>query len=152
MVRFVIYADREEDSRALIPLLRDATRKRGKWALIQPFIGAQELPRYLTFVRRNPYLVMVVAASGTHGREVAVKIRQNNRAARMLWFSDRENGAESYRIHVDCFGLLPPTAESVALALDTCGISTVKPQGEEYLTRQSVPQEETSNKSKVDQN
>ncbi|MCD8188768.1 MAG: hypothetical protein LUD78_00850 [Clostridiales bacterium] len=97
-------------------------RRRGRWALVQPFVGEQELPRYLAFVRRNPYLVMVAAVRGEHGRETALQIRQNNQKARMLWFSDQDNGVDSYRIHVTCFGLLPPTEEEVTLALDACEI------------------------------
>ncbi len=108
----------------LSPLLRDASRKRGRWALIQPFVGKKEFPRYLAFVKRNPYLVMVAAVRGAHGRETALQIRQNNQTARMLWFSDQENGVDSYRMHVTCFGLLPPTAAEIDLALDACEIFT----------------------------
>ncbi len=140
MVRFVIYADCEceEDIRTLIPLLRDAARSRGKWALIQPYIGWDALPRYLSFVKRNPYLVMVVATRGKRGRETAARIRENNPLARMLWFSDPDNGVYSYRIHVTCFGLLPPTQEGVALALDACGLSSGEPAADGDGARQST--------------
>ncbi|MCD8146170.1 MAG: hypothetical protein LUD84_02625 [Clostridiales bacterium] len=139
MVRFVIYADSEEDTKSLIPLLREEARKRGKWALIQPYVGQEALPRYLSFVKRNPYLVMVVATRGSNGRTIATKIRENNPLARMLWFSDPDNCVYSYRIHVTCFGLLPPTEEGVALALDACELSSEKPPTDSQGKKRNVP-------------
>ncbi|MCD8120586.1 MAG: hypothetical protein LUE29_14115 [Lachnospiraceae bacterium] len=131
MVRFVIYADMEDYIRELVPLLRRKTRERGEWALIQTYIGEEKLPKYLSYVKKNPCLVMVVAS---YAQEKARKIRENNQEARMLWFSTRENSVYSYHIHVTCFGLLPPTTKAVELGLDSCGIlsqETVKnPQTE----------------------
>ncbi len=122
MVRYVIYADREQDIAGLDIFLRRATHERGEWPLIHSYIGADALPEYLNFVRQNPCLIMLVAAAGAHGRSIAAQIRNNNRDARMLWFSDRANGVCSYQIGVTWFGLLPATPESVSCALDACRI------------------------------
>lgn len=143
MARFVIYADTEENIRGLVPILRKKTRERGEWALIQTYIGEERLPEYLSFVEKNPCLIMVVVSYGQHGQETAQKIRENNRDARMLWFSDRDNGVYSYCIHVTCFELLPPTPEAVEHCLDSCGIFAPKPaqisQPVKQIVAQSTP-------------
>ncbi len=140
MVRLVIYADTEENIRELVPILRRKTREREEWALIQTYIGEERLSLYLSFVEKNPCLVMVAASYGQHGQETARKIRENNRDARMLWFSDIGNGVYSYRIHVTCFGLLPPTPEAVELCLDSCGIFPPEPDQIPQPASQSVAQ------------
>ncbi|MCD8013399.1 MAG: hypothetical protein LUG99_09515 [Lachnospiraceae bacterium] len=123
MVRFVIYADKAEDIEGLDALIRDAVCARGEWPFVQRYIGAESLPRYLTYVRWNPCLVMVVSASGERGCEVAAQIRENNPNARMLWFSGTDSGVYSYSLHVTYFGLLPATREKIELALDLCRIN-----------------------------
>ncbi|MCD7717058.1 MAG: hypothetical protein LUI39_11505 [Lachnospiraceae bacterium] len=122
MVRYVIYADREQTIAGLENYLREATLERDEWPLVHAYIGTDALPEYLKFVHQNPCLIMLVVAAGSCGREAAKQIRDNNRDARMLWFSDRENGVCSYEIGVTWFGLLPVTRESVAGALDACQI------------------------------
>ncbi|MCD7761818.1 MAG: hypothetical protein LUI14_01230 [Lachnospiraceae bacterium] len=123
MVRYVIYADREQTIAGLETILRKVTHERNEWPLVHTYIGTDALPEYLNFVYQNPCLIMLVAAAGPCGREAAKQIRENNRDARMLWFSDRENGVCSYEIGVTWFGLLPVTPESVASALDVCQIT-----------------------------
>ncbi|MCD7745956.1 MAG: hypothetical protein LUI13_11880 [Lachnospiraceae bacterium] len=128
MVRYVIYADNEQDiagapeQAGLDALLRRATLDRGEWAMTHSFIGRDQLAAYLSFVRQNPYLIMVAAASGSSGRKVVEQIRENNQEARMIWFSDRGNGVLSYQIRVTWFGLLPATWDAIRLALDACSI------------------------------
>ncbi|MCD8018935.1 MAG: hypothetical protein LUF92_04930 [Clostridiales bacterium] len=125
MVRFVLYADRDEDIGELSGMLQSATRRRGEWALVQSFTGTEALPHFLHFVESNPYLIMVVASFGERGREIAARIRKNNAEARMLWFSGEENSLFSYQVHVNCFGLLPASMETIETALDSCGIFAV---------------------------
>ncbi len=135
MVRYVIYAEREQDIAGLDIFLRKATHERDEWPLVHSFIGADTLPDYLKFVRQNPCLIMLAAVPGLRGREVAEQIRQNNLDARMIWYSDRANGVCSYQIGVTWFGLLPVTSESVASALDACNIRPPeRPRSSHYTT------------------
>ncbi|MCD8337991.1 MAG: hypothetical protein LUD18_12135 [Lachnospiraceae bacterium] len=120
MVRFVMYADRKEDVNEYTGLLREAVRERGEWPLIHTYIGENELLPYLHFVRNNPCLIMVVMTRGQRGRKEAMRIRENNWEARMLWFSDLENEPYSDSMKLTCFGCLPVEKEKIEAGLDAC--------------------------------
>ncbi|MCD7834536.1 MAG: hypothetical protein LUH00_11215 [Lachnospiraceae bacterium] len=120
MVRFVMYADKEEDVNEYVSLLREAVRERGEWPLIHTYIGENELLPFLHFVRRNPCLIMMVVTYGQQGRKKAMQIRENNWEARMLWFSEPENEAYSDSMKLTCFGHLPVGKKGIGEALDAC--------------------------------
>jgi len=122
MVRFVMYADKKEDVDGYASLLRDAVRERGEWPLIHTYVGAHELLPYLHFVRKNPCLIMVVMTRGQQGRKEAMRIRENNWEARMLWFSDPENESYSDSMKLTCFGRLPVEEEEIGAVLDACDL------------------------------
>ncbi|MCD8014270.1 MAG: hypothetical protein LUG99_14045 [Lachnospiraceae bacterium] len=136
MVRYVIYADDAQDVAAgpgqagMEALLRRSTLTCGEWAMIHFFIGRDQLDAYLSFVKQNPYLIMIAAVSGPDGRRVVEQIRENNKEARMIWFSDRQNGVYSYQINVTWFGLLPVTPEIIRQALEACDICPVSQKEE----------------------
>ncbi|MCC8103725.1 MAG: hypothetical protein LIP11_16240 [Clostridiales bacterium] len=120
MVRFVMYADKKEDVSEYISLLREAVRERGEWPLIHTYIGENELLPFMHFVRKNPCLIMVVMTRGQQGRKKAMRIRENNWEARMLWFSDPENEPYSDSMKLTSFGLLPAGEEGIGAVLDAC--------------------------------
>ncbi len=123
MLRVVIYAGDESCLRSVVPLLRKAVRSRREIPLIQTYSG--NLVEYLSFVRGNPYLVMLVITRGENCLDTVRTIRAANPRARMIWFSDEHNAAHSYELHAAYFGTLPVTQEALEESLDACGVLSV---------------------------
>lgn len=122
MTRFVIYTDDIKNIQELEQLLRKAVLARKEWPLVQTYAGEENFPAYLQFVRQNPYLIMVAVATGLEGRRKAMRIREINWEARMLWFSDKSNETAADSIGITAFGLLPASMKEVEFALDACNV------------------------------
>ncbi|MCD7954830.1 MAG: hypothetical protein LUG93_03565 [Lachnospiraceae bacterium] len=120
MTRFVIYTDDRKDIQELEQLLRKAVLARREWPLVQTYVGDENFRAYLQFVRQNPYLIMVAAVTGPEGRQKAMRIREINWEARMLWFSDKSNETVADSIGITAFGLLPASMKEMESALDAC--------------------------------
>lgn len=120
MVHIVIYGTEQNDVERLEAFLRQALQQRKVWTKIETFVG--NLPRYLQYVKKNPYLIMVAALPGASGPRVAREIRENNRKAKMVWLSTDENILASYSVHATSFGLLPVTRQGVEQFLAACGL------------------------------
>ncbi|MCD8103414.1 MAG: hypothetical protein LUF35_00050 [Lachnospiraceae bacterium] len=122
MTRFVIYTDDKENIREFEPLLRKAVLARSEWPLVQTYIGEENFQAYLQFVQQNPFLIMVAALTGSEGRRKALRIREINWDARMIWFSDEMNKSFAGTMGATAFGLLPVSSEDIESALDACNL------------------------------
>lgn len=118
--RVIIYGNTHEEVDGLEQLLYDVLRARGAEPVIKCFVGT--LSRYLEYTRRSPYLILVVALPGPDGPEIVRTIRNNNRAARMVWLCSLKTALAAYHIRPTALEQFPATQEAIERAMDECGI------------------------------
>lgn len=80
------------------------------------------LTDFLSYIRMNPYLIMIVTREGSSGFDAVRKARLENPDARLIWFSQKEYALLSYQLNVSYFSLLPVEAGHLAAAMRACSI------------------------------
>lgn len=120
MLRVVMYGPDAEENSRVRGLLEDLI-----WSMqLKPVFHefTEEREPFLTFVQRNPYLVMLIVQSGPEGLETARLAKAANPEARLVWFSKEDYALVSYDcgLRLTFFGLLPVTREKAVSALRAC--------------------------------
>ena len=118
MLRIVMYGPDAEENRQIREVLEDLI-----WSMqLKPVFHefTEEREPFLTFVQRNPYLVMLIVQSGEDGLETARMAKEANSEARLVWFSKEDYALASYELRLTFFGLLPIDREKAVSALRAC--------------------------------
>ena len=118
MLRIVIYGPDVLENRRVRELLEDLI-----WSMqIKPVFRefSEEREPFFTYVKNNPYLVMLIVQSGPEGAETARLAKQANPRARLVWFSEQDCALLAFELGITYFGLLPLSREKAELALDAC--------------------------------
>lgn len=127
MLRVVMYGpDKSENQRVRKPL-EDLL-----WnAQIKPVFKefTQEREPFFTYVKNNPYLVMLIVQSGPEGAETARLAKQANPAARLVWFSEQDYALFAFELRLTFFGLLPVNRSKAESALNACCFALEYPPG-----------------------
>ncbi|MDE7242963.1 MAG: hypothetical protein K2O18_03160, partial [Oscillospiraceae bacterium] len=61
----------------------------------------------MSYVKHNPYLVMLIVQSGPEGLETVRLAKAANSKARLVWFSKEDYALVSYELRITFFRLLP---------------------------------------------
>ena len=118
MLRIVMYGPDTEENSRVREVLEDLI-----WSMqLKPVFHefTEEREPFLTFVQRNPYLVMLIVQSGEDGLETARMAKEANSEARLVWFSKEDYALASYELRLTFFGLLPIDREKAVSALRAC--------------------------------
>ena len=118
MLRIVMYGPDAEENRQIREVLEDLIWSMQLKPVFHEFTG--ELKPFLTFVQRNPYLVMLIVQSGPEGLETVRLAKAANSEARLVWFSKEDYALASYELHITFFGLLPVSRTKAVSALRAC--------------------------------
>jgi len=118
MLRVVLYgADGKERSRAR-EFLEEILRAVKITPVFKEFTNQRE--EFFSYVKHNPYLVMLVLQSGPTGAETVRLAKQANPDARLVWFSDHDYALYAYDLHLTFFGLLPVSRQKLEQAINAC--------------------------------
>ena len=118
MLRIVMYGPDAEENRQIRAVLEDLI-----WSMqLKPVFHefTEEREPFLTFVQRNPYLVMLIVQSGPEGLETVRLAKEANSEARLVWFSKEDYALASYELRLTFFGLLPIDRTKAVSALRAC--------------------------------
>ena len=118
MLRIVMYGPDAEENSRIRELLEDLIWSMQLKPVFHEFTGERE--PFLTFVQRNPYLVMLIVQSGEDGLETARMAKEANSEARLVWFSKEDYALASYELRLTFFGLLPIDRTKAVSALRAC--------------------------------
>ena len=118
MLRVVMYGPDAEENRRVRELLEDLIRSMRLKPVFHEF--TEEREPFLTFIQRNPYLVMLIVQSGQEGLETARLAKEANSEARLVWFSKEDYALASYELRLTFFGLLPIDRTKAVSALRAC--------------------------------
>ena len=118
MLRIVMYGPDAEENRQIRTVLEDLIWSMQLKPVFHEFTG--ELNPFLTFVQRNPYLVMLIVQSGPEGLETVRLAKAANSEARLVWFSKEDYALASYELRITFFGLLPVNRTKAVSALRAC--------------------------------
>lgn len=136
MLRIVMYGPDTEEKRRirelLDALLRDAQIK----PVFKEFDG--ERGPFLTYVKNNPYLVMLIVQSGPEGAETARLAKQANPKARLVWFSEQDYALLAFELRITFFGLLPVNRRKAVSALTACWYEQAYPPGISSLSQTTL--------------
>lgn len=75
---------------------------------------------FLESGRQNCRRILMLAEKGTAGVELAAAAAEECPESPVVWLSDLDFALFSYRLEVDYFGFLPPSAETLGNALRNC--------------------------------
>ncbi len=118
MLRVVMYGPDAEENRRVRELLEDLI-----WsAEIKPVFREfrEDREAFCAYVKRNPYLVMLIVQSGPEGAETARLAKEANDQARLVWFSRQDYALYAFELNLTFFGLLPVSREKAVSALNAC--------------------------------
>ena len=118
MLRIVMYGPDAEENRQIREVLEDLI-----WSMqLKPVFHefTEEREPFLTFVQRNPYLVMLIVQSGEDGLETARMAKEANSEARLVWFAKEDYALCAFDLRLTFFGLLPIDREKAVSALRAC--------------------------------
>ena len=118
MLRVVMYGPDVEENSHIRELLEDLI-----WSMqLKPVFHefTEEREPFLTFVQRNPYLVMLIVQSGPEGLETVRLAKKANSEARLVWFSKEDYALVGYELRITFFGLLPVNRKKAVSALRAC--------------------------------
>ena len=118
MLRVVMYGPDAEENRRIRELLEDIIRSLQIQPVFREFTGDRE--PFFTYVKHNPYLVMLIVQSGQAGLETVQRAKAANSEARLVWFSKEDYALVSYGLHLTFFGLLPVNRKKAVSALRAC--------------------------------
>ena len=138
MLRVVMYGPDAEENHRVRELLEDII-----WSLqIKPVFRefTDEREPFFTYVKNNPYLVMLIVQSGPEGTETVRLAKKANPKARLVWFSEQDYALLAYDLRLTFFGLLPVNRHKAESALDACRYALgYPPWNDAYSLAQSTP-------------
>ena len=132
MLRIVIYGPDVLENRRVRELLEDLI-----WSMqIKPVFRefSEEREPFFTYVKNNPYLVMLIVQSGPEGAETARLAKAGNPKTRIIWFSEQDYALYAFELNLTFFGLLPVNRSKVETALDICCTSRHYPPWNDTLS------------------
>ncbi len=118
MLRVVMYGPDAEENRQIREVLEDLI-----WSMqLKPVFHefTEEREPFLTFVQRNPYLVMLIVQSGPEGLETVRLANAANSEARLVWLSKEDYALAPYDLRITFLGLLPVSRKKAVSALRAC--------------------------------
>ena len=138
MLRVVMYGPDKSENRHIRELLEDIL-----WAAeIKPVFKefTDDRDTFFTYVRHNPYLVMLVVQTGPEGVETVRLAKRANPSACLVWFSDQDYALLAFELRLTFFGLLQKKKKKVASALSACYYTNSYPSWSNVLSlAQSTP-------------
>ena len=138
MLRVVMYGPDKSENRHIRELLEDIL-----WAAeIKPVFKefTDDRDTFFTYVRHNPYLVMLVVQTGPEGVETVRLAKGANSSACLVWFSDHDYALLAFELRLTFFGLLPVSHEKAVSALSACYYANGYPPWSDILSlAQSTP-------------
>lgn len=138
MLRVVMYGPDAEENHRIRDLLEDLL-----WAAeIKPVFKefTDEREPFFTYVKHNPYLVMLIMQSGPEGAETVQLAKEANPDAHLVWFSDQDYALYAFDLNLTFFGLLPVSRQKAVSALDACWFAKEYPPWDNTLSlAQSTP-------------
>lgn len=135
MLRVVIYGPDEAENHRVQEVLEDLLWDAQIKPVFKEFTGQRE--PFFTYVKNNPYLVMLVIQPGPEGAETARLAREKNPKTRIVWFSDQDYALYAFDLWLTFFGVFPISREKIVLALNNC---CAMPQYPPWRDRFSLPQ------------
>lgn len=133
MLRIVMYGPDPTENHRLQELLGDILWDAQIKPVFREFTGERE--PFFTYVKNNPYLVMLIVQSGPEGAETARLAKQANSAARLVWFSKQDYALFAFDLHLTFFGLLPVDRRKAVSALKACWFEREYPPGVSSLSQ-----------------
>ncbi len=138
MLRVVIYGPDAEENHHIRELLEDII-----WSMqVKPVFKefTEEREPFFTYVKNNPYLVMLIVQSGPEGAETARLAKEANSKARLVWFSKQDYALLAFELRLTFFGLLPVDRQKAESALDACRYAIgYPPWNDAFSLAQSTP-------------
>lgn len=135
MLRVVIYGPDPTENHRVRELMEDRLWGAQIKPVFKEFTGERE--PFFTYVKNNPYLVMLIVQSGPEGEETARLARQANAGARLVWFSRQDCALCAFELDLTFFGLLPVSRGKAEAALRACCTSRRYPPWNDTI---SLPQ------------
>ena len=132
MLRVVMYGPDKSENRHIRELLEDIL-----WAAeIKPVFKefTDDRDTFFTYVRHNPYLVMLVVQTGPEGVETVRLAKGANSSACLVWFSDHDYALLAFELRLTFFGLLPVSHEKAVSALSACYYANGYPPWSDILS------------------
>ena len=136
MLRIVMYGPNEEENHRVQEVLEDLLWDAQIKPVFKEFTGQRE--PFFTYVKNNPYLVMLVIQPGPEGAETARLAKQANSAARLVWFSEQDCAPLASGLHLTFFGLLPVSRGKAVSALQACWYEREYPPGVSSLSQTTL--------------
>ena len=132
MLRIVMYGPNEAENHRVQEVLEDLLWDAQIKPVFREFIGERE--PFFTYVKNNPYLVMLIVQSGPEGAETARLAKAANPKTRIIWFSEQDYALYAFELNLTFFGLLPVNRSKVETALDICCTSRHYPPWNDTLS------------------
>ena len=136
MLRIVMYGPNEEENHRVQEVLEDLLWDAQIKPVFKEFTGQRE--PFFTYVKNNPYLVMLVIQPGPEGAETARLAKQANSAARLVWFSEQDYALYAFDLNLTFFGLLPVDRCKAVSALNACWYEREYPPGVSSLSQTTL--------------
>ena len=111
MLRVVIYGPDPTENHRVRELMEDRLWGAQIKPVFKEFTGERE--PFFTYVKNNPYLVMLIVQSGPEGAETARLAKAGNPKTRIIWFSEQDCALLAFELGSTYFGLLPLSRETV---------------------------------------
>ena len=127
-----MYGPDKSENRHIRELLEDIL-----WAAeIKPVFKefTDDRDTFFTYVRHNPYLVMLVVQTGPEGVETVRLAKGANSSACLVWFSDHDYALLAFELRLTFFGLLPVSHEKAVSALSACYYANGYPPWSDILS------------------
>ena len=132
MLRIVMYGPDRAENRRVRELMEDRLWCAQIKPVFKEFTGERE--PFFTYVKNNPYLVMLIVQSGPEGAETARLAKAGNPKTRIIWFSEQDYALYAFELNLTFFGLLPVNRSKVETALDICCTSRHYPPWNDTLS------------------
>ncbi len=118
MLRVVAFGPDAEENHRIRDLLDDILRAAETKLVFKEFTG--ERAPFFTYVKNNPYLVMLIVQSGPEAEETVRLAKEANPKARLIWFSEQDDALLAFELRLTFFGLLPVSQQKAESALKAC--------------------------------
>lgn len=118
MLRVVMYGPDAEENHRIREELEEIIWSMQIKPVFKEYTG--ERGPFFTYVKNNPYLVMLIVQSGPEGAETVRLAREANPEARLVWFSKQDYALYAFELKLTFFGLLPVNRQKAETALEAC--------------------------------
>jgi len=136
MLRVVIYGPDPTENRRVRELMEDRLWGAQIKPVFKEFTG--ERGPFFTYVKNNPYLVMLIVQSGPEGAETARLAKAGNPKTRIIWFSEQDYALFAFDLNLTFFGLLPVDRRKAVSALNACWYEREYPPGVSSLSQTTL--------------